>query len=111
MQCRPAIPLPAQLQAFMDSAKQGVLIVSFGSVLQASQVPPHIKVQKPKLAHSITDYKSTGRPGGSAGRTAGEGCAQVGDGHHGGQAGQRGAGHLPAPAGEGMSPLCDGVTV
>ena len=39
MQCREARPLPEDLQKFMDSATQGVLYVSFGSVLQGSQVP------------------------------------------------------------------------
>ena len=39
MQCREARPLPGDLQQFMDSATQGVLYVSFGSVLQGSQVP------------------------------------------------------------------------
>jgi len=39
MQCRPGKELPADLQQFMDSASEGVLLVSFGSVLQGSQVP------------------------------------------------------------------------
>jgi len=39
MQCRPAQPLPQDLQQFMDEASDGVLYVSFGSVLQGSQVP------------------------------------------------------------------------
>jgi len=39
MQCREGKPLPADLQQFMDSATEGVLLVSFGSVLQGSQVP------------------------------------------------------------------------
>ena len=58
MQCRPANTLPTHLQAFMDSAKQGVLIVSFGSVLQASQVPPHIKVlhSQHEPTEPLTDY-------------------------------------------------------
>ena len=38
MQCRPARPLPADLQDLMDAATQGVVLVSFGSVLQGSQV-------------------------------------------------------------------------
>ena len=38
MQCRQAGPLPQDLQQFMDSATQGVVLVSFGSVLQGSQV-------------------------------------------------------------------------
>ena len=38
MQCRQAGPLPEDLQQFMDSATQGVVLVSFGSVLQGSQV-------------------------------------------------------------------------
>ena len=38
MQCRQAGPLPEDLQHFMDSATQGVVLVSFGSVLQGSQV-------------------------------------------------------------------------
>merc|ERR1719234_94398 len=39
MQCREGKELPADLQQFMDSATEGVLLVSFGSVLQGSQVP------------------------------------------------------------------------
>merc|ERR1719384_1857494 len=39
MQCREAEPLPEDLQQFMDSATEGVVLVSFGSVLQGSQVP------------------------------------------------------------------------
>jgi len=39
MQCRPGKELPADLQQFMDSASEGALLVSFGSVLQGSQVP------------------------------------------------------------------------
>jgi len=39
MQCKPAQPLPQDLQKFMDDATEGVLYVSFGSVLQGSQVP------------------------------------------------------------------------
>ena len=39
MQCRPAQELPEDLKQFMDSATEGVLYVSFGSVLQGSQVP------------------------------------------------------------------------
>ena len=39
MQCKPAKALPQDLQQFMDEATQGVLYVSFGSVLQGSQVP------------------------------------------------------------------------
>ena len=38
MQCRQAGPLPQDLQQFMDSATEGVVLVSFGSVLQGSQV-------------------------------------------------------------------------
>ena len=38
MQCREAGPLPVDLQQFMDSATEGVVLVSFGSVLQGSQV-------------------------------------------------------------------------
>ena len=38
MQCRQAMPLPPDLREFMDSATQGVVLVSFGSVLQGSQV-------------------------------------------------------------------------
>jgi len=40
MQCREARPLPQDLQKYMDEATEGVLLVSFGSVLQGSQVPP-----------------------------------------------------------------------
>lgn len=39
MQCRPAKELPPDLQQFMDEAADGVLLVSFGSVLQGSQIP------------------------------------------------------------------------
>ena len=39
MQCREARPLAGDLKQFMDSATDGVLYVSFGSVLQGSQVP------------------------------------------------------------------------
>jgi hypothetical protein len=39
MQCKPAKALPQDLQRFMDEATQGVLYVSFGSVLQGSQIP------------------------------------------------------------------------
>ena len=39
MQCREARPLNGDLKQFMDSATEGVLYVSFGSVLQGSQVP------------------------------------------------------------------------
>ena len=38
MQCREAQPLPQDLQHLMDSASEGVVLVSFGSVLQGSQV-------------------------------------------------------------------------
>jgi len=43
MQCRQAGPLPQDLQQFMDSATEGVVLVSFGSVLQGSQVPQEKK--------------------------------------------------------------------
>jgi hypothetical protein len=39
MQCRQPQPLPTDLQKFMDDATEGVLYVSFGSVLQGSQLP------------------------------------------------------------------------
>ena len=39
MQCQPPKQLPEDLQEFMDGATEGVLYVSFGSVLQGSQVP------------------------------------------------------------------------
>ena len=39
MQCKPAKDLPQDLKQFMDEATEGVLYVSFGSVLQGSQVP------------------------------------------------------------------------
>ena len=39
MQCREPRPLAGDLKQFMDSATEGVLYVSFGSVLQGSQVP------------------------------------------------------------------------
>jgi len=50
MQCRPPTPLPQDLQQFMDTAKEGVVYVSFGSVLQGSQVP------KDKLAAMIQAF-------------------------------------------------------
>jgi len=39
MQCRPPKKLPDDIQKFMDEAKDGVVYVSFGSVLQGSLVP------------------------------------------------------------------------
>ena len=41
MTCKPPQPLPDDLAAFVDSAKHGVILVSFGSVLQASKMPEH----------------------------------------------------------------------
>lgn len=38
MNCRKPQPLPKDLQAFMDSAKDGVVYVSFGSVLTAAEM-------------------------------------------------------------------------
>lgn len=43
MQCRPPRDLPADLRQLMDEASQGVVYVSFGSVLQGSQVPKEKK--------------------------------------------------------------------
>jgi len=39
MQCRPAKKLPDDIQKFMDEATEGVVYVSFGSVLQGALVP------------------------------------------------------------------------
>jgi len=39
MQCRSPKKLPEDIQKFMDDAKEGVVYVSFGSVLQGSLVP------------------------------------------------------------------------
>ena len=41
MTCKPPQPLPEDLASFVDSAKHGVIFVSFGSVLQASKMPEH----------------------------------------------------------------------
>eukprot|EP00095_Tigriopus_kingsejongensis_P001001 snap_masked-scaffold1486_size38793-processed-gene-0.3 protein:Tk01001 transcript:snap_masked-scaffold1486_size38793-processed-gene-0.3-mRNA-1 annotation:"udp-glucuronosyltransferase 2c1-like" len=38
MNCRPAQPLPKDLKAFMDNAPDGVIYVSFGSVVKASEM-------------------------------------------------------------------------
>ena len=54
MQCRPANPLPEDLQKFMDEATEGVLYVSFGSVLQGSQLP---KDKKEALLNSFGKLK------------------------------------------------------
>ena len=39
MQCRKARPFAGNFKQFMESATEGVLYVSFGSVLKGSQVP------------------------------------------------------------------------
>ena len=40
MNCRPAEPLPADLEEFFNgSGDEGVVYVSFGSALQASKMP------------------------------------------------------------------------
>ena len=39
MQCREPKDLPDDLKQYMDSATEGVVFVSFGSVLQGSQIP------------------------------------------------------------------------
>jgi len=54
MQCQPAKPLPQDLQKFMDDATEGVLYVSFGSVLQGSQVP---KDKKDALLRAVGKLK------------------------------------------------------
>ena len=51
MQCRPARPLPADLQDLMDAATQGVVLVSFGSVLQGSQVINILYTSCTQLVH------------------------------------------------------------
>jgi len=54
MQCQPAKKLPQDLQEFMDGATEGVLYVSFGSVLQGSQVP---KDKKAALLKAFSGLK------------------------------------------------------
>ena len=45
MKCEPPPPLPKDLQEFMDKAEHGVILVSFGSVLQgASTKSEHYKL-------------------------------------------------------------------
>ena len=44
MQCREPKDLPDDLKQYMDSAKEGVVFVSFGSVLQGSQIPEDKKL-------------------------------------------------------------------
>ena len=41
MSCRAAPPLPRHLLDFVQSAQHGVILVSFGSILQASAMPEH----------------------------------------------------------------------
>jgi len=41
MTCQSPGPLPQDLASFVDSAEHGVVLVSFGSVLQASKMPEH----------------------------------------------------------------------
>ena len=41
MSCRPAQPLPQDLLEFVQSAQYGVILVSFGSILQASAMPEY----------------------------------------------------------------------
>ena len=54
MQCQPPKPLPQDLQKFMDDATEGVVYVSFGSVLQGSQVP---KDKKDALLRALGKLK------------------------------------------------------
>ena len=54
MQCQPPKPLPQDLQKFMDDATEGVVYVSFGSVLQGSQVP---KDKKDSLLSALGKLK------------------------------------------------------
>ena len=53
MQCREPQPLPPDLQQFMDAATEGVVYVSFGSVLQGSQVPQDKKEALMKVFGSL----------------------------------------------------------
>ena len=39
MTCQPPPPLPSDLASFVETAEHGVILVSFGSVLQASKMP------------------------------------------------------------------------
>ncbi len=46
MNCREAKPLPEKIKKFMDgSGEDGVILVSFGSVLQASQMSEEMRLQ------------------------------------------------------------------
>ena len=53
MQCRPAAALPDDLQQWMDQATERVVYVSFGSVLQGSQVPVDKKEALIKVLGSL----------------------------------------------------------
>ena len=45
LNCRPGLPLPDPIKAFMDdSGEAGVILVSFGSVLQASQMSDSLRL-------------------------------------------------------------------
>ena len=102
MQCRPARPLPADLQDLMDAATQGVVLVSFGSVLQGSQV---INILYSSCTHLVLIfysscthlelilYSPSPGPRGAEGCTPlcfgtaeGEGSDEVGVGRDGGKA-------------------------
>jgi glucuronosyltransferase len=39
MTCRPGLPLPPDLAAFVEGAEHGVIFVSFGSVIKSSKMP------------------------------------------------------------------------
>ena len=46
MNCRPAAKLPTHIEKFMnDSGDDGVILVSFGSVLQASQMSESLRTK------------------------------------------------------------------
>ena len=45
MKCDPPPALPKDLQKFMDEAKDGVIFVSFGSVMQASEMSDDIRLK------------------------------------------------------------------
>jgi glucuronosyltransferase len=46
MNCRPPKDLPPKIKKFMDeSGDEGVIYVSFGSVIQASQMPDELRIQ------------------------------------------------------------------
>ena len=41
MNCSPAQPLPQHLANFVEAAEHGVILVSFGSILEASKMPEY----------------------------------------------------------------------